>query len=99
MDTKKEKIGVAEANRLAIPIVGVVDSNCDPDLIQYPIPGNDDAIRALRLFGRMVSDAVLEGGRVSRDKESGQSAPGETVSYGGGEQLATAEAGAPPASA
>ena len=60
VDTKKEKIAVAEANRLKIPIVGVVDTNCDPDTIQFPIPGNDDAIRAIKLFARMVSDVVLD---------------------------------------
>jgi small subunit ribosomal protein S2 len=61
IDTKKEKIAVQEANKLKIPIVGVVDTNCDPDVIDYPIPGNDDAIRAIRLFSRMVSDSVIEG--------------------------------------
>jgi small subunit ribosomal protein S2 len=89
IDTKKEKIAVAEANRLGIPIVGIVDTNCDPDVIQYPIPGNDDAIRAIRLFGRMVSDAVVEGQRMAQAKRTeaaeGQVAEttGQTVSYGG----------------
>ena len=50
IDTKKEDIAVAEANRLGIPVVAVVDTNCDPDLIEYRIPGNDDAIRAIKLF-------------------------------------------------
>jgi small subunit ribosomal protein S2 len=59
IDTKKERIAVAEANRLGIPVVGVVDTNCDPDVIDYPLPGNDDAIRAIRLFGRLVSDTLL----------------------------------------
>jgi small subunit ribosomal protein S2 len=78
VDTKKEKIAVAEANRLGIPIVGVVDTNCDPTVIDFPIPGNDDAIRSIRLFTRLVADTVanarayaLEGG----DQE--------TVSFGG----------------
>ncbi len=61
IDTKKEKIAVLEANKLKIPIVGIVDTNCDPDFIDYPIPGNDDAIRAIRLFCRLVSDSVVEG--------------------------------------
>ena len=52
IDTKKEDIAVAEANRLGIPVVAVVDTNCDPDLIAYRIPGNDDAIRAIKLFTR-----------------------------------------------
>jgi small subunit ribosomal protein S2 len=60
VDTKKERIAVLEANRLGIPIFGIVDTNCDPTLIDYPLPGNDDAIRSIRLFGRMVSDIVLE---------------------------------------
>jgi len=61
IDTKKEKIAVAEASKLKIPIVGIVDTNCDPELVSHPIPGNDDAIRAIRLFCRMASDAVVEG--------------------------------------
>ena len=61
IDTKKEKIAVAEASKLKIPIVGIVDTNCDPELITHPIPGNDDAIRAIKLFCRMASDAVIEG--------------------------------------
>ncbi len=63
VDTKKEKIAVQEANRLGIPIIGIVDTNCDPDVIDYPIPGNDDAIRAIRLFTKMVSDIALQAGR------------------------------------
>jgi small subunit ribosomal protein S2 len=61
IDTKKEEIAVKEANKLRIPIVGIADTNADPDLIDYPIPGNDDAIRAIRLFTALVADAVLEG--------------------------------------
>ena len=61
IDTKKEHIGVTEANKLGIPIVAVVDTNCDPDLIHYVIPGNDDAIRAGTLMCRVIADAVEEG--------------------------------------
>ncbi len=61
LDTKKEHIAVTEANKLGIPIVAVVDTNCDPDLIQYVIPGNDDAIRSGALMCRIVADAVDEG--------------------------------------
>ena len=61
LDTKKEHIGVIEANKLGIPVVAVVDTNCDPDLCQYVIPGNDDAIRAGTLMCRVISDAVEEG--------------------------------------
>lgn len=60
VDTKREKIAVAEANRLNIPVVGIVDTNSDPGVIDLPLPGNDDAIRSIRLFARMVSDAVIE---------------------------------------
>jgi small subunit ribosomal protein S2 len=78
IDTKKEKIAVAEANRLGIPIVGVVDTNCDPDVIDYPVPGNDDAIRAIRLFTKLVADSSIEARSTAlegRDQE--------TVSFGG----------------
>ncbi len=78
VDTKKEKIAVAEANRLAIPIVGVVDTNCDPTVINFPIPGNDDAIRAIRLFTRLVADSVLEARAFALE-----GADQETVSFGG----------------
>ncbi len=61
VDPKKENIGVKEANKLGIPIVAIVDSNCDPDEIDYVIPGNDDAIRAIRLFSARVADACVEG--------------------------------------
>jgi small subunit ribosomal protein S2 len=61
VDPKKERIAVAEANRLGIPVVGVVDTNCDPDDISHVIPGNDDAIRSIRLFASRVADAVIEG--------------------------------------
>jgi small subunit ribosomal protein S2 len=61
LDTKKEHIGVTEANKLGIPIIAVVDTNCDPDVIQYVIPGNDDAIRSGNLMCRVIADAVEEG--------------------------------------
>src|SRR5215467_13070723 len=72
IDTKKEEIAVAEANRLGIPVVAVVDTNCDPDLIAYRIPGNDDAIRAIKLFSAAVADAVIEGRRVAEERAKGQ---------------------------
>ena len=61
LDTKKEHIAVTEARKLGVPIVAVVDTNCDPDLVDFAIPGNDDAIRSGRLMARVISDAVLEG--------------------------------------
>jgi small subunit ribosomal protein S2 len=76
VDTQREKIAVAEANRLGIPVVAVVDTNCDPDVIDYAIPGNDDAIRAIRLVTSKIADACAEGRQrheetrlADRDKE------------------------------
>ncbi|MFN8146656.1 MAG: 30S ribosomal protein S2 [Candidatus Nanopelagicales bacterium] len=61
VDTNKEHIAVAEAKKLNIPVVAILDSNCDPDVVDYPIPGNDDAIRAVALLTRVIADAVAEG--------------------------------------
>ncbi len=61
IDPRKERIAVAEARKLGIPIVGIVDTNCDPDEIDYVIPGNDDAIRAVKLLCGKMADAILEG--------------------------------------
>jgi small subunit ribosomal protein S2 len=67
IDVRKEEIAVAEANRLGIPIVAVVDTNCSPEGIDYIIPGNDDALRAVRLFAARISDAVLEGQQIATE--------------------------------
>jgi small subunit ribosomal protein S2 len=77
IDTKKEHIAVTEANKLGLPIVAVVDTNCDPDLIQYVIPGNDDAIRSGTLMCRIIADAVEEGRFIAsrRAARSGGPAP------------------------
>jgi small subunit ribosomal protein S2 len=61
VDPRKERIAVAEARKLGIPVIGIVDTNCDPDEIDYVIPGNDDAIRAIKLISSRIADAVLEG--------------------------------------
>jgi small subunit ribosomal protein S2 len=61
VDTKKEKIAVDEARKLKIPVIGIVDTNCDPDEVDFVIPGNDDALRALRLFASKIADAVIGG--------------------------------------
>ncbi len=61
IDSKKEEIGVCEAAKLGIPIVAILDTNCDPDRVTYPVPGNDDAIRAIKLFCDLVAEAILEG--------------------------------------
>jgi small subunit ribosomal protein S2 len=68
IDTKKEHIAVTEANRLGIPVLAVVDTNCDPDVIDFVIPGNDDAIRSAALMSRVVADAVDEGRALARAK-------------------------------
>jgi len=68
IDTIKEDIAVREANKLGIPVVAVVDTNCDPDLIHFTIPGNDDAIRAIKLFCSSMADAVLEGKALHEEK-------------------------------
>src|SRR5690606_37802240 len=61
VDPRKEKIAVSEARKLGIPVVAIVDTNCDPDEIDYVIPGNDDAIRAVKLLTETIANAVLEG--------------------------------------
>ena len=77
LDTKKEHIAVAEANKLNLPVIAVVDTNCDPDVIQYVIPGNDDAIRSGELMCRIMSDAVIEGRFMARGQAA--AAPAEPV--------------------
>ncbi len=66
IDAKKEDIAVKEANRLGIPVVAIVDTDSDPDRIQYPIPANDDAIRSLRLITRVITDSIIEGAQKVR---------------------------------
>ncbi len=87
VDPKKEEIAVKEANKLGIPVVAAVDTNCDPDVIDYKIPGNDDAIRAIRLFCAAVADAVIEGRELHEERLRGQRAEEEE-----GETLAASEA-------
>jgi small subunit ribosomal protein S2 len=70
IDTKKEHIAVTEANRLRIPVVAVVDTNCDPDIIDYVIPGNDDANRSAQLMCRVIADAVNEGRELARRRDA-----------------------------
>ena len=61
VDPKKEHIAISEAKKLGIPVVAIVDTNCDPDEVDYPIPGNDDAIRAVKLIAETMANAILEG--------------------------------------
>ena len=70
VDPKKENIAVAEAVKLSIPIVAIVDTNCNPEEIDYVIPGNDDAIRAVKLISSVVADAVIEGKKSSVEQEA-----------------------------
>jgi len=87
IDPRKEKIAVAEAQRLGIPIVSIVDTNCDPTGIDYAIPGNDDAIRAVRLITSRIADAINEGrGTLSKDEAE------ETAEGGEEAEMAAAEA-------
>ncbi|GAA1804801.1 MULTISPECIES: 30S ribosomal protein S2 [Brevibacterium] len=74
VDTKKEHLAVDEAKKLGIPVIAILDTNCDPDDVTYPIPGNDDAIRSVSLLTRVIADAVAEGliARHSGDDESGE---------------------------
>ena len=95
VDPKKEQIAVSEARKIGIPVIAIVDTNCDPEEIEYPIPGNDDAIRAIRLFTSRVADALLEGAnlRVKQEGEMGEMPPG-SFEEGMAEKLA-AEMGGP----
>jgi small subunit ribosomal protein S2 len=88
IDVKKEEIAVAEANRLGIPIVAVVDTNCSPEGIDYVIPGNDDALRAVRLFASRIADAIVEGNQIATEGGVVGAEPGE-----GSTEAAAGEAG------
>jgi len=69
VDSNKEEIAVKEARKLGIPVVAVVDTNCDPDVVDYVIPGNDDALRAIRLFTNKIADAVVEGRALATEQD------------------------------
>jgi len=92
IDLKTEAIAVREAQRLRIPIIGLVDTNCDPDGIDYVIPGNDDAIRAIRLFTQKIADAVLEGYNLAAERYIGTEDKGEPAAEA---MVPQAEAAAP----
>ena len=78
VDVVKEHIAVTEARKLEIPIVAIVDTNCDPDLIDYPIPGNDDAIRSLKLFAGKIADACVLGQKLQRERATQARDSGES---------------------
>jgi small subunit ribosomal protein S2 len=79
IDSNKEQIAVREARKLGIPVVAVVDTNCDPSEVDYVIPGNDDALRAIRLFASKVADSVVEGVQAATDKQTADIAAGVTA--------------------
>ncbi len=91
VDTVHEHIAVCEANRLGIPVVAVVDTNSDPEEVDFPIPGNDDAIRAIRLFTARMADSVLEGLNLADERFVGDAAEDEAVAPEAGEEPAAAE--------
>lgn len=80
IDPSKERIAVAEARRLEIPIVALVDTNCNPEEIDYPIPANDDAIRAVKLLTSKIADACLEGQRIAQELDEGTEMPAPDAS-------------------
>ncbi len=82
IDSNKEQIAVREARKLGIPVVAVVDTNCDPSEVDYVIPGNDDALRAIRLFASKVADSVVEGVQAATDKQTADIAAGVTAAEG-----------------
>jgi small subunit ribosomal protein S2 len=77
VDTRKEQIAVDEARKLKIPIIGIVDTNCDPDQVDFVIPGNDDALRAIRLFASRIADSVISGRDMKQSAEADTSRDGE----------------------
>ena len=105
IDSRKEEIAVAEARRLKIPVMAIVDTNCDPEQIDYVIPGNDDALRAIRLFSSRIADAILEGqgmaakARAAEQAEAQAAAAPAPVVKAPAEEAPSAEAPASPAPA
>jgi small subunit ribosomal protein S2 len=98
IDVRKEEIAVAEANKLGIPVIAVVDTNCSPEGIDYVIPGNDDALRAVRLFASRIADAVLEGQQMlTEGGASGDEPAPEATAPGAAPAESDENAAAPPA--
>ena len=96
VDIRREKIAVDEANKLGIPVVAIVDTNCDPTPVDYIIPANDDAIRAIKLIATKIADAVLEGKQQRKDAEVEEAAVSEEDRmYLGEATLAKIKSGAP----
>ena len=89
IDSKNEEIAVAEARRLGIPVIAIVDTNCDPDFVDFVIPGNDDALRAIRLFTGKISESIIEG--QSMTKDTAAKMDGGAGDAGGGEDDMTGD--------
>jgi small subunit ribosomal protein S2 len=96
IDVRKEEIAVAEANKLGIPVIAVVDTNCSPEGVDYVIPGNDDALRAVRLFASRIADAVLEGQQMLTEGGATEETP-QAPEAGGAATPASQESEAPAA--
>jgi len=79
IDSKNEEIAVAEARRLGVPVVAIVDTNCDPDVVDFVIPGNDDALRAIRLFATKIADAVIEGQQMAKEPRPAKAEEAEEI--------------------
>jgi small subunit ribosomal protein S2 len=105
IDSNKEQIAVREARKLGIPVVAVVDTNCDPSEVDYVIPGNDDALRAIRLFASKIADSVVEGSQAATDKQTAElaaaagaarqaEAAAAEAAAEGGVEISAADAGA-----
>ena len=93
IDSNKEQIAVKEARKLGIPVVAVVDTNCDPSEVDYVIPGNDDALRAIRLFASKIADSVVEGSQAATDKQMADVAAGVQYSQDAEAAAASPEEG------
>ena len=93
IDSNKEQIAVKEARKLGIPVVAVVDTNCDPSEVDYVIPGNDDALRAIRLFASKISDSVVEGVQAIGDKQMAEVSAGVQYSEGAEATAASSSGG------
>src|SRR5205807_8601528 len=91
IDSNKEQIAVREARKLGIPVVAVVDTNCDPSEVDYVIPGNDDALRAISLFASKISDSIVEGSQLATDKQSAELAAAADYSAPGSENAPAGE--------
>ncbi|HTV66400.1 MAG TPA: 30S ribosomal protein S2 [Bryocella sp.] len=94
IDSNKEQIAVKEARKLGIPVVAVVDTNCDPTEVDYVIPGNDDALRAIRLFASKIADSVVEGSQAATDKQMADISAGVQYSEAAEAAAASAEGAA-----